>query len=149
MPWKDIEKRRAYDRRRNATTKRKHYDTHRPNQIVRNQKKAERERLWRDENKETYLPMNKVRRRKQRKLLRAYVLDYFKTHPCVDCGEQDPDVLTFDHVRGKKKYNVSQLVIYGYSFNTLIAEIAKCDVRCFNHHMKRTRRDQWGHKANQ
>lgn len=31
---------------------------------------------------------------------RDYVANYFATRSCVDCGESDPVVLTFDHVRG-------------------------------------------------
>jgi len=31
------------------------------------------------------------------------VFNHFSKHPCVDCGETDPIVLTFDHVRGKKR----------------------------------------------
>ena len=36
--------------------------------------------------------------------------NYFATHPCADCGESDPVVLTFDHVRGTKRGNVSDMI---------------------------------------
>ena len=28
----------------------------------------------------------------------AFLVDYFRTHPCADCGETDPIILEFDHV---------------------------------------------------
>jgi hypothetical protein len=68
----------------------------------------------------------------------ARVQEYFKTRTCVDCPVVDPDVLTFDHVRGEKKSEVSKLVSDGYSWKTIWAEIQKCVVRCWNCHMKRT-----------
>lgn len=38
------------------------------------------------------------------------VVEYLLKHPCVDCGETDPVVLTFDHVRGKKRDNVANML---------------------------------------
>jgi hypothetical protein len=55
---------------------------------------------------------------------------------CVDCGEKDPLVLTFDHVRGTKKGTVFS---YRNSPTMLKAELAKCDVRCANCHLRQTR----------
>lgn len=52
---------------------------------------------------------------------------------CVDCGETDPQVLQFDHVRGVKRRNVTPTM----SLNDLREEIAKCDMRCANCHMRR------------
>src|SRR3954452_22942719 len=34
----------------------------------------------------------------------AYLIDFFREHPCVDCGEADPLVLEFDHL-GDKEFN--------------------------------------------
>jgi hypothetical protein len=68
----------------------------------------------------------------------AKVLEYKKLHPCIDCGETDPDMLTFDHVRGKKRGGVSEMLSGGCTWKLIEAEIAKCEVRCWNHHMKRT-----------
>lgn len=68
-----------------------------------------------------------------------YVWDYKKTHPCVDCGEKDPIVLEFDHVRGRKHKNISHMVHkYPVSLDELKKEITKCDIRCANCHRKVT-----------
>ena len=79
----------------------------------------------------------------QAALLRDYVLNYLVEHPCVDCGNDDWRVLEFDHVRGEKLYNVSQMTKSGYSFESLLQEIAKCEVRCANCHRIRTRETLW------
>lgn len=42
---------------------------------------------------------------------RELVREYLACHPCVDCGNADPRVLEFDHVRGKKEMNISSLVL--------------------------------------
>lgn len=64
------------------------------------------------------------------------IQDYLVTHPCVDCGETDPVVLEFDHVRGKKKFNLSGNA-YAKSDKEIEEEIAKCEIRCRNCHIKR------------
>ena len=67
--------------------------------------------------------------------IRAYLVQ----HPCVDCGESDPDVLGFDHRRLEdKSFNISTLLSAGYSWDKVLAEIRKCDVRCANCHQRRT-----------
>ena len=67
---------------------------------------------------------------------RDYVANYFATHPCADCRESDP--VTFDHVRGTKRANVSDMVRDGLGLEVVKAEIEKCDVVCYNCHSLRT-----------
>lgn len=67
-----------------------------------------------------------------------YIIEYLLCHPCLDCGENDPVVLEFDHVRGTKREIISMLVSQGYTLTTLAAEIAKCEVVCANCHRRRT-----------
>jgi hypothetical protein len=69
-----------------------------------------------------------------------WLLGYLCEHACVDCGENDPVVLQFDHVRGAKRADMAQLVQDHATVATLEAEAAKCDVRCANCHVKRTAR---------
>ena len=82
---------------------------------------------------------NKMLKARNRERLRQYLLD----HPCVDCGESSPVVLEFDHVRGKKLSNVSNLAQSSYSWSRIAAEIEKCEVRCANCHRKRTAKTLW------
>ena len=62
---------------------------------------------------------------------------YLSSHPCVDCGEQDVVVLDFDHVSSKQS-DVSTLIAMGASWERILAEIARCQVRCANCHRRRT-----------
>lgn len=64
------------------------------------------------------------------------LLEYFEEHPCVDCGEADPVVLEFDHLRDKD-FDVSRAV-YTRRWTTVLAEIEKCEVVCANCHRRRT-----------
>lgn len=73
-----------------------------------------------------------------RKRNRAFALAYLLEHPCLDCGERDPIVLEFDHVRGKKESNVATLIHNTASIKRIQAEIAKCEVVCANCHRRRT-----------
>ena len=68
----------------------------------------------------------------------AFVNEYLSTHPCTDCPESDPIVLEFDHVRGKKYKEVSDMAQKAYSLKTIQEEIAKCEVRCANCHRRVT-----------
>jgi hypothetical protein len=69
---------------------------------------------------------------------RLFILEYLETHPCVDCGQTDPFVLEFDHVRGTKKTTISALLSQCAALKIIIDEIEKCDVRCANCHKRRT-----------
>jgi len=85
-----------------------------------------------------------TRRKALQQRNKAIVWDYLQNHPCTDCGESDPIVLQFDHVRGVKLKDISILVTGGYSLEVLTDEIAKCEVRCANCHIKVTmQRARW------
>ena len=78
---------------------------------------------------------------KRKNEIRKLIFEYLSQHACVDCGENDPIVLTFDHVRGKKEYNISDLARSSYNVQTVTQEIEKCEVRCANCHMRKTAKD--------
>jgi L-lysine 2,3-aminomutase len=79
-------------------------------------------------------------RRRQDKI--QWMLDYFSEHPCVDCGETDPVVLEFDHVRGEKVAAISFMIPRGYPMAKILAEVDKCDVRCANCHRRKTAKER-------
>ena len=56
------------------------------------------------EKKDSY----KESQRKYRRSIRRRIWHYLESRPCIDCGEADPRVLEFDHVRGAKKFAISQ-----------------------------------------
>ncbi len=76
-----------------------------------------------------------------------YVTNYLDLHPCVDCGERDPLVLDFDHVRGIKLSGISNMMWSGWSVKSLLEEIEKCDVRCANCHRRKTAKQFGWYKA--
>jgi hypothetical protein len=78
-----------------------------------------------------------MRRKRTLALERAeYLVEFFKTHPCVDCGECDPLVLDFDH-RGDKLFGIAT-GLRDRSWKAIFDEMAKCDVVCANCHRRRT-----------
>ncbi len=91
-------------------------------------------------NKKNVLEIN--RRSKQKSQVRAavFIQEYLSSRACVDCGESDMAVLTFDHIKGEKKYYISDIVTGGYSIETIKEELEKTEVVCFNCHMRRERR---------
>lgn len=77
--------------------------------------------------------------RLRRDKLRIKLWDYLDTHPCVDCGEDDPIVLEFDHIDPSTKLHaVSHMLSTKFLWKEIEDEIAKCEVRCSNCHKKRT-----------
>ncbi len=107
--------------------------------------------------KGSYYERNKVKRiagvmlskTARRGAARMYIYEYLETHPCVECGETDPVVLEFHHVRGKKREAISMLATYGASIEVIREEIEKCDVLCSNCHRRKTAKEQgwvWGRR---
>ena len=78
----------------------------------------------------------RAHRRNVAALYRAWLAQMKSDLGCVDCGERDARCLDFDHVRGVKTHNIAHMT--ACSRERVLAEIAKCDVRCANCHRKRT-----------
>lgn len=61
-----------------------------------------------------------------------------KSGPCTDCGVSYPYyVMQFDHVHGKKKYNLSHRSA-SFGSKEFMEELAKCELVCANCHAERT-----------
>ncbi len=89
-------------------------------------------------NRQRYIDQSAARKAALREERTAYLLRYFETHPCVDCGERDPVVLEFDHL-GDKEFSIGAELVRR-SWDAVLTEIAKCEVVCANRHRRRTAR---------
>jgi hypothetical protein len=117
--WRDKAKRKRQTRCRacKAAYHRQHYET----------------------NKQRYIDKAARSKRKAALARTAYLIEFFKTHPCVDCGERDPVVLEFDHLRDKAFVIGRELA--DKRWQDVLAEIEKCEVVCANCHRRRHRRN--------
>jgi hypothetical protein len=94
-----------------------------------------------EHNASKYLDRNRIRKRNNKQIAKDHVLEYLKTHPCVECGEKDVLVLVFDHLDpSTKKAAVGTMRMRGFSLEMIQREIAKCQVLCCNCHTRRTSR---------
>ena len=89
-------------------------------------------------NKPAYLARSGERTRILRWERAVLLAEYFKSHPCVDCGKTDRMVLEFDHLRDKS-FTISTQLAYR-SGQSILEEIGKCEVVCANCHRRRTAR---------
>ena len=88
-------------------------------------------------NLERYAEVTRTRNQRRKTANKSKIAQYLETHPCVDCGESDPVVLHFDHVRGEKIENVSNMARKNI-WSKVEKEIEKCEIRCANCHMRKT-----------
>jgi hypothetical protein len=69
-----------------------------------------------------------ARRRRGKRL----VEEWYRTHPCVDCGNSDVRCLEADHVMGERNFTVSENL--WRPVRKLEAELELCESRCSNCH---------------
>lgn len=101
-------------------------------------------RKWRKNNREKVRAYGRQSTAKRRQTIKDTVND-FKNVPCADCDNKFPPyVMDFDHVDGDKEYNISDMVAKGYSVDSIIIEIVKCEVVCANCHRERTHKRSGG-----
>ena len=101
---------------------------------------VEYKRLWYLRNRERHLARVKAATAVTLSENHWRMWEYLALHPCVDCGETDPVVLQFDHLRDKRK-DVADMC-RSFSWRVILAEIEKCEVRCANCHARRTARER-------
>lgn len=98
--------------------------------------KKEYDRKWWAKNKKRRSEIKRKQSKINYERNKKHIVSYLKNNPCVDCGEDNFIVLEFDHVRGKKLFNLGTNCIY--SIKKINEEIEKCDVRCANCHRIKT-----------
>mgnify|MGYP003149286953 FL=1 len=84
--------------------------------------------------KDKIIARSRESNKKRIKRNKEYILTVKSESGCVDCGEINPLVLDFDHVKGDKFGNVSDLARQAYSIKKIQKEIEKCEIRCANCH---------------
>lgn len=95
-------------------------------------------RKWYNANREKRKNQIYEHRKNTQNDLRIRVAKYLKSHPCLDCGETDIIVLDFDHTSQDKLDDISSMITRALKWETILAEIRKCDVVCSNDHRRRT-----------
>ena len=92
---------------------------------------------WHAEHREHHNSMIARRNARLSEEINRRIWSHLLAHPCADCGETDPIVLEFDHLRDKL-YNISSMVRTVLSWAPIRREIEKCEVVCANCHRRRT-----------
>ena len=87
--------------------------------------------IWYPKNKSKHIGYQTEIKRK----IIAFTSELKKKSKCLDCGfsgNKYPEVLDFDHVRGSKKFNISEFKRHTNSFKMVQEEIKKCEIVCAN-----------------
>lgn len=78
----------------------------------------------------------KVSKKQQAK---AFIAEIKSRAACADCKQHFHHVaMDFDHVRGSKRKAIADMVAVGCSVDSIMDEVAKCEVVCANCHRVRT-----------
>lgn len=74
----------------------------------------------------------------RRRAISLALFKYKSTLQCIYCGESHPACLEFHHRDPSNKVgNISEMIPNGYSLDSIMKEIEKCDVLCSNCHAKK------------
>ncbi len=91
-----------------------------------------------------YIKKAKERNKARRLEIKKWVWSYLNNNSCVDCGENDPIVLEFDHMFDK--ISAISRMHRNFSLNAVIKEIEKCQIRCANCHRRKTAKERGWHQ---
>jgi hypothetical protein len=85
--------------------------------------------------------LNPVKRRQYNNArltrIKAFLLEYKQSHPCMHCGESHPGCLDFHHRNpDEKELALAEAVQRSWGIKRITVELAKCDVLCANCHRK-------------
>lgn len=85
-------------------------------------------------NKKKYIDKARRWSAENKRKMRMFAVGELRKRGCIDCGNKDIRVLDFDHREGcKRVFSVAVGInSKGQSFERVVKEIAKCDVRCAN-----------------
>src|SRR5581483_5470727 len=83
--------------------------------------------------------LRREQKRQRRLSTRAWYQTLKEGKPCVDCGGVfHQAAMTWDHRPGTVKRCEVSMMVRGFSRESILAEIAKCDLVCANCHAART-----------
>lgn len=103
--------------------------------------RREYEKKWRQENPERWKEISRRAMAKRRKERREKLDEWKAGKPCKDCRGVFPvECMDFDHLEDKK-FQIGQSHC-NHSWETVLSEIAKCDLVCANCHRIRTKNRQ-------
>ncbi len=90
-------------------------------------------KIWYQKNREK--AKNDVFVRRQE--IKEWFWNYKKKLSCSRCGDSHPAIIDFHHTNSEEKEaGIVEMVVNGYSKETILAEIEKCEVVCSNCHRK-------------
>jgi len=87
--------------------------------------------------------IERTKKNKEKKQQKLY--EYLKDKSCIDCGENNILTLEFDHINPKDKIgNIGRMASQGLSWEKILYEINKCEIRCANcHRIKTAKQFSW------
>lgn len=91
-----------------------------------------------------YRERDQIRRKIYRDDVLPKLYDYLLNNPCVQCGENEPIFLDFDHIDGTKNkiWCISGMITGKLSWSRILEEIHKCQVLCVKCHRLKTYKEQ-------
>jgi len=92
---------------------------------------------WYQDNKEIQKQRVAKTKPARQKEIKLKLIEYYDSHPCVDCGESDWQVLESDHI-GEKTLDICKMFLRGFSWDSIQEELKQCETRCANCHKRKT-----------